>query len=134
MKLSVLKVKGNSMHPALESGAFVLVWQSKFLYKYKHIVRNLPVIGQHLGFAKGLNKGDIVVVNHPKYGRIIKRIAKIEYDIRQLSELKKPQVACYQLVRLRLRGDNKNGTVSEHDMGWVSVEQLMGKVVYVVGK
>lgn len=91
------------MHPALESGAFVLVWRWQ--------------VGC---YHQRLQVGDIVAVRHSYYGEIVKRISEVRLD-------KNGQVS-----ELRLRGDNAAASVSEEKMGWVTLKQVIGKVVYVV--
>lgn len=103
LKMSLLKVEGQSMHPAITSGVFVLLWRWKIA---KHRQR--------------LRVGDIVAVDHPRYGKIIKRICEVDLDHRG------------QVSRLRLRGDNERASVSEAQMGWVDVENVIGRVIYVV--
>lgn len=78
MRFGVLKVKGNSMHPALESGAFVLVWHSSILFGQNKVLSRLPVIGDWLTELLKIKKGDVIAVRHPKYGLIIKRVVKVK--------------------------------------------------------
>lgn len=101
IRLRLLKVTGNSMYPALTSGAFVLVirWRA-------------------FGWHQRLAIGDMVAVNHPEFGEIIKRISSIDNDKARLT--------------FRLRGDNHQASVTEAQMGWINEEQLIGKVVFVV--
>lgn len=91
------------MHPTLESGVFVVVLRWQFW-----------------GWNQKLQVDDVVAVNHTKYGQIVKRISQIDYG-------KNNQVAA-----LRLSGDNESASVTEVQMGWVGVDDLIGRVVYVV--
>lgn len=113
LRLKLLKVAGNSMHPAIASGVFVLVW-------------HWSVFGR----AQRLKVGDVVAVDHPIYGQIIKRISAIDS---QLPSTRHTPINTRQnALQFRLRGDNTLGSVSEADMGWVAEQALIGKVVYVV--
>ena len=91
------------MHPALESGAFVLVWRWQ-VGRYRQCVQ----------------VGDIVAVRHLYYGEIIKRVSKVRLGNNG------------QVTALRLCGDNAAASVTEAQMGWVALEQVIGKVVYVM--
>ena len=103
LKISLLKVDGHSVHPAITSGVFVLVWRWQIA---KHRQR--------------LRVDDIVAVEHARYGKIIKRICQVRLG------------SSGQVIALRLRGDNELASVSEARMGWVSVDSVIGKMVYVV--
>lgn len=87
--IKVVKVVGESMSPALEPGQYVFAntWQ-------RHRV----------------SLGDIVVIDHPFYGRIVKRIRDI----------------C-PVQGYKLSSDNPNGLSSEA-LGWVSERAIVGKV------
>lgn len=87
--IRIIKVQGESMMPELANGDFVVV--SRFFW--------------------ALKQGDLVVAEHTKYQRIIKRIA-------QFSKTK----GCLLL------GTNP-ASVSTTDMGWVSPQQVFGKVL-----
>ena len=123
LKISLLKVDGHSMHPAITSGVFVLVWRWQIA---KHRQR--------------LRVDDIVAVEHPEYGKIIKRISAIRTASQDQSQGQKQSQKQDQkqdqkygeLIELSLRGDNELASISEARMGWVSVESVIGKVVYVV--
>ena len=58
--------------------------------------------------------GDLVVVNHPKYKRIIKRISKMSIT-----------------GNFMLRGDSPNST-PEEAIGWIKKSWLNAKVVYII--
>ncbi|MBP1694330.1 MAG: uncharacterized protein H6Q37_2213 [Chloroflexi bacterium] len=59
--LRIFKVSENSLDPVIREGDFVLTSKIPFLFA-------------HLKF------GDIVVFDHPVYGRLIKKIEKISAD------------------------------------------------------
>jgi len=61
-----------------------------------------------------LKVGDVVVANHPRYKRIIKRIAAID-----------PQ------GRVQLSGDNPAST-SQEKLGWLLPSQIIGRVIYQI--
>lgn len=60
----------------------------------------------------GLKTGDVVVINHPRFNTIIKRIAEIS-----------PEGA------LRLEGDNPASTDTE-SLGWQPPSKVIGKVIW----
>lgn len=105
IRVRLLKVTGNSMHPTLMSGVFVLLWR-----------------WQIFGGCQRVKVGDIVAVDHPEFGKIIKRISEIEQGIEKGSGVR----------NLRLRGDNALASVTEAQMGWIEESRVIGKVVYVV--
>jgi len=92
--LSLYEVKGNSMLPSLNSGDFVFANQFYFVVRVN----------------------DVVVVNHPYYHRIIKRVARI----------------C-QIRGFLLCGDHED-SVSSKKMGWVTQPQIEGKVMFSIRK
>lgn len=92
--LNIIKIVGDSMSPTLDAGDFVCVWRR----------------------IKSINVGDLVVCDHPKYKRLIKRVAAIDLDGRCL-----------------LEGDNPQSLSSEK-MGWFSLESLYGKVIFKIKK
>lgn len=87
---SVLKIQGQSMYPSLSNGDFVVT--VRYFYR--------------------LTVDDIVVFQHPLYGRLIKRVQEIN-----------------STGMLRVSGEN-NRSVSSEQMGWVKDEQIQGKVVF----
>ena len=91
--LNVMRVKGRSMIPALFPYEFVVVINWPFM-------------------RFGLN--DIVVIDTPQFGRVIKRICGAQKQ-----------------ARFRVAGDNKFESVTETELGWISRNQLKGKVVWV---
>ncbi|GHA42585.1 S24 family peptidase [Photobacterium aphoticum] len=90
--LFILKVTGSSMLPVFQPGDFVLI--SRW---FRH-----------------LQVGDDVVINHPHYGRIIKRIACVHTN-----------------QSLTLTGLHAS-SVSSTDMGTICPTQVVGKVRYTV--
>ena len=90
--LGIYKVRGNSMFPALSDNDFVITSRL---------------------FAH-LRQGDLVVMQHPTYGRLIKRIDVIDSS-----------------SRIRLRGENNN-SLSPDAMGWLDRKHLKGKVLLSV--
>ena len=94
------------MHPTLESGAFVLVLG--FAVRVKKF---------GIDWQQSLKVGDIVAVRHIYYGNIIKRICQIDYNDKCM------------MTGLYLLGDNPSQSVSTEQMGWVDIEQVIGKVV-----
>ena len=60
-----------------------------------------------------LKRGQIVVVNHPFYGTIVKRIARVTRG-----------------NTLRLRGDNRQESTSTEALGEITQDQVIGKVVW----
>ena len=91
--LFLLKVDGKSMSPSLEPGDFVLASR---LYL-------------------SLKPNDIIIVNHPIYSDIIKRIDRIDEN-----------------NQLWLKGDNIYHSVSSEKMGAIDKKQLKGKVIYSI--
>ena len=109
LRLRILKVTGNSMHPTLESGAFVLVMGFAI---------NVKKFGMQ--WQQSLKVGDIVAIRHSQYGDIIKRVCQIDYDDKQM------------MIGLYLVGDNPSQSVSTEQMGRIDMAQLLGKVVWRV--
>ena len=65
-------------------------------------------------FYLSIKNNDLLIVNHPVYGIIVKRV--IEYH---------PQNG------YRLRGDHTS-SVSSEQMGWLSQENIVGKIFFSV--
>ena len=103
IKLQMLKVTGNSMTPTLMPGVFVVIWRWRLL-----------------GHSQRLKMGDIVAVNHPIYGQIVKRVSQLRCDDQG------------RLIELCLQGDNEQASLSEEEMGWTAEQTVMGRVIYVV--
>lgn len=87
---AVLKIQGQSMHPSLSNGDFVVA--VRYFYR--------------------LTVDDIVVFQHPLYGRLIKRVREMN-----------------SAGMLWVNGDNSD-SISSEQMGWVKGEQIQGKVVF----
>lgn len=161
MKFTILKVKGNSMHPIIESGAFVLVWRSKWLFNQNKLLPRLSItqlsftqiVGELIPLpscfktaAIRLKVGDVVAVNHNQYGLIVKRVVKISSRLQSIAVSDRNEEANKnkykasrlksvnnkQLVQFRLRGDNTAQSVTECDMGWVDADALIGKVLFII--
>lgn len=161
MKFTILKVKGSSMHPIIESGAFVLVWRSKWLFNQNKLLPRLSItqlsftqfVGELIPLPScfktagiQLKVGDVVAVNHKQYGLIVKRVVKIssrlqstavsdrneEANKNQYKASRLKSVNKKQLVQFRLRGDNTAQSVTESDMGWVDADALIGKVLFII--
>lgn len=79
---------------------------------YPALVEDDYIVINHL-FLK-LNAGDIIVVDHPIYKIIIKRIVTIADN-----------------GDLWLRGDNIDSVTSEK-MGWIKEHWVIGKVIYTI--
>lgn len=95
ISLNLIKVEGDSMSPNIKQGSFVFIFKSPFT-KFK--------------------TGDLVVVDHSQYGRIIKRVYSSNNN-----------------QQFSLTGDNPDSLSSEK-MGLVNKRQLCGKVFYISQK
>lgn len=90
--LKLFKVAGQSMHPKLAEGDFVLA--SMRFYR--------------------LRIDDVVVVSHPLYCTLIKRIQHIDAE-----------------KGILLTGENRC-SVSSEQMGWINKSRVLGKVIYSI--
>jgi len=90
--LSLRKVKGTSMYPALVDSDYIVI--NHFFWQ--------------------LSAGDIVVVDHPIYQYIIKRIVTIANN-----------------GDLWLKGDNIS-SVKPEMIGWIKQRWIKGKVIYTI--
>ena len=88
------RVRGNSMAPTLADGDYV--------------------IGRRLSRRRPLRPGDIVVIDHPRYGRMVKRVATVDPD-----------------GSLTLKGDNA-ATVASVDIGRVQPKDVRNLVWFRV--
>lgn len=88
-KYGFWRVQGNSMEPVIESGAFVLV---------------LP--------CRGLPIGKLVLVDHPHYGQLVKRLKSID-----------------EKGLMLLQGDGEDSLTTEQ-MGPVCSSRLKGRVCW----
>lgn len=90
--IGLYRVDGDSMSPSLIAGDYVITWR-------------LP--------ARRLRPGQIVVADHPKLGRIIKRIDQTTKD-----------------GHIVLSGDNRLASTSSEDIGLLPAQRLRGVVIY----
>jgi len=90
--LSLRKIRGTSMYPVMVEGDYIVI---------NHIFWQL-------------NAGDIIVVDHPIYSNIVKRIVTIARN-----------------GDLWLKGENIDSVTSEK-MGWVKELWVRGKVIYTI--
>lgn len=88
--LHVVRVSGSSMSPTLRDGDFVVVLDRRVTRRYR--------------------VGDIVVVAHPTFGRIVKRVAARDSE-----------------GRISLAGDSPRST-SREALGWVPERAIVGHV------
>lgn len=127
-----IRVDGFSMEPTLQSGEFVIV--NKVSYR--------------LGDPE---RGDIVVFHFPRNPEreYIKRIIGVPGDHIQVSEgqvfindilLDEPYIKADPSYvgswtvpeeSLFVLGDNRNNSSDSHNWGWVPMEELIGKAVFV---
>jgi signal peptidase I len=88
--IGIFKIHGESMHPALSSGDFVVAAR----------------------FYRQLAMGDLIVFQHPVYGRLIKRIKQLD-----------------PVGNILVQSENKQGLSSEQ-MGWLEPNQIYAKVLF----
>ena len=91
MGFTIHAVIGNSMYPTVNDGDYVIAYNGRFI---------------------SINVGDIVIVNHPVYGTIIKRITEIFDD-----------------GAIQLAGDNPAST-SSTQLGVLSNKAVIGKMLW----
>ena len=91
--LSFFRVEGWSMYPTLSEGDYVVASR----------------------WFLGIRPGDVLVVDHPNYGRVIKRVLRVSRE-RGLS----------------LSGDNTYASVVPEKLGWVKRRRVLGKHVLTV--
>jgi nickel-type superoxide dismutase maturation protease len=96
IKLSCYKVTGNSMLPKFYCGDFVLAYRR---------------------FHSVFKQGDVVVVEHAQFGKIIKRIITIENG-----------------GTLLLVGDNIAVSTDTFTLGSIQPEQVLGRVIWYVSR
>ena len=94
--IKIIKVTGDSLSPFFLSGDFVLINTSQRV-------------------SKKLQPDDIVVFNHPDYGRLIKRVVVNNPE----SEI------------IKVSGYNED-SVSSHKLGHIPYSAIIGKVIYQV--
>ncbi|MFT5760769.1 MAG: signal peptidase I [Alteromonadaceae bacterium] len=90
--LSLRKIRGTSMYPVMVEGDYIVI---------NHIFWQL-------------NAGDIIVVDHPIYSNIVKRIVTVARN-----------------GDIWLRGENID-SVTPEKMGWVKRLWVRGKVIYTI--
>ncbi len=93
--LRIFRVKGESMQPVLYEGDFVVA-----LVAFR--------------WAKRARPGRKLVVQHPEYGVIIKRVVSVE-----------PDGSCW------LGSDNQSG-ISTQQIGKITPSQIIGRVLWCV--
>ena len=94
MLLRLLKVSGDSMVPAFCDGDYVLTCRRP---------------------AARIRVGDVVAVDHPRLGRIIKRVTGVHPD-----------------SGFELAGDNHRASTPTGRLGPVAANRIIGKVVWTV--
>lgn len=67
--------------------------------------------------------GDVLLIQHPNYGRIIKRVTAVDNNHATNGD-----------VRYTLAGDNTANSVSSEDIGSTITQQIIGKVVAHIRK
>ncbi|AJP42816.1 hypothetical protein EP12_03005 [Alteromonas australica] len=92
--LKIVRVSGDSMQPTLLDGDFavVLTWPKK-----------------------ALRPGQVVVVNCPHFGTLIKRVQQIVPN-----------------GEFSLSGDNTAASLTTEKMGWFNRQRVIGRVLYYV--
>lgn len=96
IKLSCYKVAGDSMLPSFCCGDFVII------YRRAHST---------------FKQGDVVVVDHAEFGKIIKRILAVRND------------GCLLLV-----GDNLMASTDTFTLGSIQPKQVLGRVIGSVSR
>ena len=90
------KVTGDSMLPNYCPGDYVLAW--------RHARRSLKI-------------GDVVVVKHPRFGTIIKRIQQV-----------------VDPTTFTLSGDNAEASTDSSEIGPIPLDQVAGKVMWRIAR
>lgn len=86
----VHRIVGQSMMPCLANGDYVLSLKRRSSYRI----------------------GDIVIVQHPEWGKLVKRISSCRHDA------------------VLLKGENPEASLSSERMGWQSTDHIIGRVVF----
>jgi len=89
--IKIAKVRGASMRPTLAPGDYLILTK-----------------------ARAIRAGFVVLVDHPKYGVIVKRVKSISDKA------------------MLLEGDNSDESTASEDMGHVSVEFVKGRARWAV--
>lgn len=103
------------MAPVFLSGDYVLClkaprWSSLYTLFKRTFKKRTATTPQH-----HYRIGDVLLVAHPRYELIVKRVA---------------QLATEQAQGYWLSGDNLSASVSQAEMGIVSEAQVLGKVIW----
>ena len=98
MLLRFLKVSGQSLTPTYQDGDFVLVSKIPILFR-------------------GIQPGDVVVFQHPRHGKLIKRVERLEGGG----------------TSVYLLGTN-GGSIDSRDFGAVPRSLVLGKVILHIPK
>lgn len=93
MLLRILKVSGQSLMPVYQDGDFVLVSKIPILFR-------------------GIRPGDFVVFQHPRHGKLIKRVERLESEG----------------ASVYLLGTNSR-SIDSRDFGAVPRGMVLGKVI-----
>jgi nickel-type superoxide dismutase maturation protease len=96
--LRIIKVSGDSLDPAISEGDFVLIAKIPFM-------------------LNSLKKGDVVIFNHPIYGRLIKQIEWVSADGQALFVI-----------------GAHDFSVDSRQFGPISKQLLQGKVIWHIPK
>ncbi|PIE46819.1 MAG: hypothetical protein CSA42_06550 [Gammaproteobacteria bacterium] len=104
IKIKLFKVRGHSMFPNFLPDSFVLVikypWQQ-------------------------FKVGDVVLVKHEKYGKMIKRICSM------ITSKSNSKIGLNRCKKITLRGDNPQSVTTEQ-MGQIDSTHIIGKVIYQI--
>ena len=96
--LRLIKVSGQSLSPEYHEGDFVLIAKIPF-------------------FFNSVKTGDVVVFNHPQYGKMIKKVERIDQGTGELFVI----------------GSHDSSVDSRH-FGPIGREALVGKVIWHIRK
>lgn len=94
IKLGIFKVTGPSMQPVYKQGDFVIAFRT---------------------VLSNFDKGDVVVINHKHFGKIIKRIKSID-----------------EAGDFLVAGDNTIMSTDTMTIGPVAIEHILGRVMIKV--
>ena len=92
--LKVFRIKGDSMLPTLKEGDYVVAF-SRFWLRFLQ-----------------MKIGRLVIIQHPEFGTMIKRISAVETD------------------GIYVQGDNSLESITADDIGVIKQEQIIGLVIY----
>lgn len=91
MRLRLFRVTGESMAPNYGEGDYVVTIRRR----------------------RALRAGDVVVVDHPDYGCVVKRV-----------------IECWPDGGVRVAGDNPAASMSSERLGLVARSRILGRVVW----